>query len=110
MSGWLLFLLIWMGSIPTWAMLYGAYRFRRFRDLSRYFLLRGLMFLALFGALAVSSVSPSISREVGMPGAVILLFFAGLLLTRSMQRKALKRIAENPEEAKRFEEAADPFK
>jgi hypothetical protein len=104
MKGWLIFLIAWMGSIPSWASLYGAYKFRRFRSLSRAYLLRGVLFVVGYGAFAVSFLIPSRLSVLTESGGICI--FAGVLVGWILVRKALMQIAADAEEAKKFEQAA----
>jgi hypothetical protein len=109
MSAWVWLLVICGISFPTSVMFYKAYRLRRWRDLSRFHLLRGVTFLAICGALAASSLFPSIFARV-MPWVLGVLFFAGPFVATPLLRKTAERIAKDPEEAKRYEEATSLFK
>jgi hypothetical protein len=101
---WIFF--VWLCSIPTWAFLYFAYKFRHCRELFRYLLFRGLLFLVGYGALAAltfPSVSSAISSHVQnwVTSGVSVVFVASYFVAMRLIRSAIKRQAENPEEAER---------
>jgi hypothetical protein len=109
MSGWIWFLITWMSSIPTWGFFYLAWRFRHLRDrgIFRYYLLRGVMFLAGYGVMAASFLFPSLDVPLWLfPLLVVVVPILAML----MLRKGAKRLATDSEEARRYEEAIDLFK
>ena len=107
---WWLFML-WLYSMPVWAFLYVAYKFRRCRSRFRYFLLRGILFLVVYGALAIIKLPPlrsaiPLNVQNWVTSGVWVMFLASPFITWRMMR-AIKREADNPEEVEQCRRAEE---